>query len=381
MNERPLKYISYYDTQDSNIRRNYVTSCTNKMEYIARTIASTGRNVEIISASEVTEPKFRFYCAEAKDLTDCISIKLPPSWGGKNIILRKFCMIWHYFYLIFFLCLNVRKNESVLVYHSLGYFNAILLAKKLIGFRLILEVEEIYSDVSTMSPYWRKLEFKMFNAADAYILSTELLDEKINPCHKPSIVIYGSYQVEPKVTEKFNDGKIHAIYAGTFDPNKGGAQMAIAAAKFLPENYHVHICGFGDDKTIKEIQDQISDVSVKSKATITYDGMKTGKDFIEYLQKCHIGLSCQKPEGEYNNTSFPSKILTYMANGLAVVSIKIPVIEKSAICDYISFYSGHNALSISDAISHAHKNTDDECYIIHKLNQSFYRNLKEIIFE
>lgn len=94
----------------------------------------------------------------------------------------------------------------------------------------------------------------MFDIADAFILSNDLLDGKINKYRKPSIVIYGTYKVEQKIVEKFNDGKIHAIYAGTFDANKGGAQIAIQAAEYLPENYHIHICGFGTEQDTENIK-------------------------------------------------------------------------------------------------------------------------------
>ena len=153
----PIKYVSFFDTQDSEIRRNYVTSASNKMEYIAKTIADTGHSVEIISMSEVIEEKFQVYKSETKTLSNKISIKLPFSWGGNKGLLRKLKILWHLVYMFFYLISHCRKNEPVIVYHSLGYFEIIRWAKRISVFKLILEVEEIYSDVSQMSPYWRNL--------------------------------------------------------------------------------------------------------------------------------------------------------------------------------------------------------------------------------
>lgn len=377
MYQNSIKYISFFDTQDSAVKRNYVTSASNKIEYIANTIASLGMNVEIVSMAQVQEDKFKFYSSERKKLSEGVIVKLPLSWGGNKRILRKLKIIWHLIYMLFYLLFQCGKSDTVIVYHSLGYFDIIRWAKKIKKFRLILEVEEIYSDVSKMSSYWRNLEFKMFDIADAFIFSNDLLDKKINKHNKPFLVIYGTYQVENDLEQKFDDGYIHVVYAGTFDPNKGGAQAAISAVEYLPKNYHIHICGFGEEKVIRQILSKIDNLQNKSSAKVTYDGLKKGIEFNRFLQKCHIGLSTQKPDGNYNDTSFPSKILTYMANGLAVVSIKIPVVERTLIADEISFYNEQNGKSISEAILNV-KITDNRAKIS-LLDSKFKKEIKSLL--
>lgn len=378
MNKKSIKYIYFFDTQDSEVKRNYVTSACNKIEYIARAISSHDRDVDIISMSEVIEDKFKIFPSEEKKLNERITLHLPLSWGGSDFLTTKLRIVWHLLNMFVYLLFNCKKDEPVIVYHSLGYFDIIRWAKKLKKFKLILEVEEIYSDVSQMSSYWRNLEYKMFDIADAFILSNDLLDSKINHHHKPSIVIYGTYQVEPKRVEKFNDGKIHIVYAGTFDPDKGGAQIAITAAEHLPENYHLHICGFGSIQDVEFVKQMITDVQVKSKATITYDGLKKGDEFICFLQQCHIGLSTQKPEGEYNDTSFPSKVLSYIANGLAVVSIRIPVLQKAAVSSVLTFYDKPEGKLIADAILHCKYNSSSRT-LLDELDKCFKNKILTII--
>ena len=378
MSRHKIKYITYFDTQDSKVKRNYVTSASNKVEYIAKTIAALGHQVEIHSVSMVTEDKFNYYPSEKKQISDGITLHLPASFGGNRRILRKVKILWHLVSLFFYLLIHCNKEDCVIVYHSLGYFQTILWAKKIKRFHLVLEVEEIYSDVSKMSSFWRDLEFKMFSIADAFILSNDLLDTKINTRHRPSVVIYGTYQIEQKRSEKFNDGKIHAIYAGTFDHNKGGAQASIMAAECLPEDYHIHICGFGTSEDIADVQRRISEVQSKSKTTVTYDGLKKGEEFIRFLQQCHIGLSTQTPCGEFNDTSFPSKVLTYMANGLFVVSIRIPVLEKSSIASALSFYDRPDAIEIANAIRNCPKTYKSE-NLLKMLDENFRKELKILL--
>ena len=378
MPNNTIKYIAYFDTQNSLVKRNYVTSATNKVEYIAKAIASLNYQVEILSVSEVIDDKIKIYPSEKKLIFDGVTLHLSPSFGGNTSILRKIKHLWHLLYLFLSLLLHCGKKDTIIVYHSLGYYDIILWAKRIKNFKLILEVEEIYSDVSIMSDYWRNLEFKMFKIADAFILSNDFLDGLVNTHNKPSVVIYGTYQVEPQRVEKFDDGKTHAIYAGTFDSNKGGAQTSIMATEYLPENYHIHICGFGTENDIADVQSRINKVQSRSKATITYDGLKKGEEFICYLQQCHIGLSTQNPGGKFNDTSFPSKVLTYLANGLSVVSIRIPVLEKASIATRISFYNVSDAKALAEAIVNCNYQQSSRD-IVEALDQSFRHNLETVL--
>ena len=378
MKNKCIKYISFFDFQDSPVRRGYVTSATNKMESICEALNQAGYDVEIISASNVTEPKFKIYKGCTVLRNSHLKLKLFLSWGGNGKLLHQIRMIWHLVALFFFLLTHTSKNEPVIVYHSLGYFNVILWAKKLKKFKLILEVEEIYQDVA--APKFKRMaryENEMIKAADAYIFPTELLNEKINAASKPYVIIYGTYTVEPQCVDKFNDGKIHVVYAGTFDPRKGGATAAASAA-FLPENYHVHICGFGSEIDTNAIKSQIEDLQRSSEAAITFEGLKKGRDFIEFIQKCHIGLSTQDPSAAFNATSFPSKILSYMANGLSVVSIDIPAIKTASIGAYLNFYQEQTPEEIAKTIISA-RNKNNNREIIEKLNCKFIQDLHKII--
>ena len=83
---------------------------------------------------------------------------------------------------------------------------------------------------------------------------------------------------------------------------------------------------------------------------MTYDGLKSGEDYIRFLQSCDIGLSTQNPDAAFNATSFPSKVLSYLSNGLHVVSIRIPAIVTSAVGDLLSYYDEQTPEKIAAAI-------------------------------
>lgn len=119
MPKNTIKYIAYFDTQDSAVKRNYVTSATNKVEYIAKIIASLGYQVEIHSVSEVTEDGLKFYSSEKKKISEGVTLHLTPSFGGRKRLLQKIKNVWHPLILFLYLLLRCGKKDSIVVYHSL----------------------------------------------------------------------------------------------------------------------------------------------------------------------------------------------------------------------------------------------------------------------
>ena len=380
-----MKYLAYYDTPDNKAEnRNYVLSAANKIDYICSVLNRIGHSVELISASGSYNRKG---CkGKTVQLSDRISLKLFPSIGTgilpKRLLGRMLLKTRLFLYLLF----HIQKNETVMVYHSLGYAGMVTLLKKIRRFRLVLEVEEIYADVNGRERD-RKKEYRLFSEADAFLFPTEMLNGQINTCNKPYTVVHGTYRVNPNLgcdlfaEDLGKDGKrkIHCVYAGTFDPRKGGAMAAAAAAEFLPEQYHVHILGFGTKEETEQMTALIHRISAVTKCTITYDGLLSGDAYLKFLQSCDIGLSTQNPDAGFNGTSFPSKILSYMANGLRVVSIRIPAVAGSAIGDHVYYYDEQLPESIARAILRVEP--DAGCgrrEIVEKLDLDFTKEIQAL---
>lgn len=358
-----MKYICMYDLDDRQNRK-YVLSAKNKIDYILATAEKvTDDKIEIISVAETKDTKHQ--CARLDYVAPNLTLKQFFSFGRRNILTKALDMVLLPVYLFCYLLANTEQDETVIVYHSLRYCSPIALAKKIRKFRLILEMEEIYSDVSGRVKQ-RERELRFVDLADAFIFPTQLLDDLVNTNHKPAVIIHGTYQVESDRkcdvfgTKLQNQEShiIHCVYAGTLDPRKGGASAAAAAAEFLPENYHIHILGFGSDQQIRKMKNQIKDRANQSKAQVTYDGLLSGEDYIRFIQSCDIGLSTQNPDAAFNDTSFPSKILSYMANGLRVVSIRIPAIERSYIGKNVYYYNPQTPQEIAQAILSMDLNDD-----------------------
>ena len=374
---KKIFYMSYYNSTNSSERRNAVLSSVNKMNYICEAIENNGYNTEIVSASGATEKKF---CKSKKvKLTDKTTLKLFSSLPRLNRIVSVIDRVILKTKLFLYMIKNTNKDSIVMVYHSLGYMSLVKRLKKLKGFKLIIEAEEIYGDVIGDEKTSQK-EYEFFKIADAFIFPTELLSEKVNTEKKPEVIIYGTYHIEKELPKLFSDGKTHCVYAGTLDPRKGGAIASAESALFLNENYHIHILGFGNEKEKAEMLNTIDSISKKSKAKITYDGLLSGEEYIKFIQSCDIGLSTQNPNGKYNDTSFPSKILSYMANGLRVVSVRIPVVEESGIGKCVYYYDEQTPENIAKAIKSIDFSEEyDSRKAIGMLDKDFICDLKKML--
>ena len=370
-------YMAYYNSTNSSERRNAVLSSVNKMNYICEALENNGYNTEIVSASGTTEKKF---CKSKKvKLTDKTTLKLFSSLPRLNRIVSVIDRVILKTKLFLYMIKNTNKDSIVMVYHSLGYMSLVKRLKKLKGFKLIIEAEEIYGDVIGDEKTSQK-EYEFFKIADAFIFPTELLSEKVNTEKKPEVIIYGTYHIEKELPKLFSDGKIHCVYAGTLDPRKGGAIASAESTLFLNENYHIHILGFGNEKEKAETLNTIDSISKKSKAKITYDGLLSGEEYIKFIQSCDIGLSTQNPNGKYNDTSFPSKILSYMANGLRVVSVRIPVVEESGIGKCVYYYDEQTPENIAKAIKSIDFSEEyDSRKTIGVLDKAFICDLKTML--
>ncbi len=371
-----IKYLGYYDVSNQE-GRTYFLAATNKMDYICKSIVANGESVEIISAS-IYSNKGKFKGGE-NAIANGVTLKKFSTKQRDNLLQKIFSTMYSFFAIFFYFLFNAKKKEKIIVYHSLGYRRSVALAKFFKRFHLILEIEEIYGDVSGLKRD-KKRELKFFKLADSYIFPTEQLNQKINTRNKPYVIVHGTYNVEEQRVKKFSDGRIHCVYAGTFDPRKGGVAATVAAGKFLDDRYHVHIIGFGGENDKKDLLKKIDEVNALSKCKVTYDGLLSGEEYIKFIQSCHIGLSTQNPNAQFNDTSFPSKVLSYMANGLRVVSIKIKVLETSAVNDFLYYYEENNPEKIAGAIKAIDMTASyDSREKIIELDRQFTKDIRKLL--
>lgn len=342
-----------------------------KMEYIISCFKKMGRYLRVVSTAET---KNKGICLPKAIRNDDFQIKFFLSFLSGNYFLNRLAKMLNRMQVYIFL-LTRKKDDVVLVYHNMPYLRLINKIQLHRSFKMIYEVEEIYSYVSNKSKEEAEFEIESLKKADGYIFVTKGLNDIVNKSNKPYVVASGSYKTNDILAHKYNDGFVHCVYAGTLDPRKGGATATVAAAEFLPGNYKVHILGFGTDEQISYLNEMIKEVSAKTKCVVSYDGCLAGEEYLSFLQQCHIGLSTQKPDAEFNATSFPSKIMVYLSNGLNVVSIYTDVIASFSGSEFIDFYYEDVPKEIAKAIIRSSETIKDGREIVNNLDKIFVKEL------
>lgn len=374
-----IKYLCYYNSPHRQFPREGVPSATTKIDYIIDVLNRLGYVVDILSKSGISSNKVVFNFGGSVEIGENVVRHFISLGCVKNPlrVLSRWLNTLHFFLWLLF---NTKQNEQIIVYHSLGYCKMLNLLRKMKHLCIIGEVEELFQDVHEQSKSVSRSEYEFIKGCGKYLFPSILMNDRFNPSGKPFAIVHGIYKTEEKLEKKFSDGKIHVVYGGTFDPKKGGALVAAEVGRFLPENYVVHICGFGSEADIDRIKTMILDTNANSYSETRFEGLLRGEDYTRFIQKCHIGLSTQNPTAAFNDTSFPSKILVYLANGLKVVSIRIPVVESCAVVDEISFYDVQSPDRIAEAIQHVSLDTAGaSSMLLDKVDLDFSKSLEVLL--
>ncbi len=371
-----IHYIGEYYNANVDRHLSYSPAGISKMDYMIDVLSGYNDFLNIFSTSRTLEAgyyKKKVYREANRKYI------YRSTFFAKGKITRRIERWYAIIQLITYILFTVKKGDSVVAYHERYYQPWLSLTRKIKDYNLVYEVEELYTVAANYSS--KKISKEKRNlCADSYVFSTESLNELVNMQNNPYVISHGAYRLPPIYKKSFDDEKIHVVYAGTFNRTKGGAEIAINSACYLGEQYHLHICGFGNGSEIEFVKNLIDEVSGKTKCQITFDGKKIGEEYLEFLQSCQIGLSTQKPEGDYNNTSFPSKILAYLANGLQIVTVKIPVIKESKVGNAVYYYDESNPKAVAEAIMKININSAlDTRKLVCQLDKNFRKELYTMI--
>lgn len=368
-----IYYLIHFDNKTN---RNVTPSAITKGKYVASALASCSSEVEIVSLAYPTKDSQDEVYYQVSENVICHLFKGKYS---NNRIIR---YLNHKLYdkkIRKYLKQNVKKDDIVVVYHSLANMKLVKYIKKNITDKIVYEVEEIYGDVINDEKAKIK-ELKAFKNASSYIFSNDYLNSIINTKQLPYVTCYGTYEIPTLYKEAFNDNLIHCLYAGTLAQNKG-ALNAINVAKYLPNNYLIHILGFGSEKDIADIKNAVNEVNNSYGTTkVIYEGLKLNEEYLKFIQKCQIGLCTQNIDAAFNTTSFPSKILSYMSNGLEVVGVNIAAIKNSKVGQYIQFYNVPDEKELANAILNINlNNKTNNVDVVKELDKEFKEDLKDML--
>ncbi|SEL07639.1 Glycosyltransferase involved in cell wall bisynthesis [Carnobacterium iners] len=373
---------------DDHTKQNlyYFPSAQPKIQYIIDTLKNNEYMVNMVSSCSIKNNGFfksKIYKVDNNEKHVFFS-----SFKTPLKVLNKISIFMTFVQFIFYMLFCVKKNDIVLIYHSLYYIRPMELLKKLKKVRYILEVEELYSFLDDNTEVFMDQEIEFINYGSAYLLVNDLIDEKISRREKKAVISYGNYSVPPKISCRnfeYHD-YINVVYAGVIENRRKAAFIAIESAKHLNEKYCIHILGFGEKSDIINLKKRINEINKElSEERIIFHGTKSGDEYSCFLQSCDVALSTHSydkkdlPAADY---SFPSKIITYMANGLKVVSSDVRSVRYSKIGRNITFYEKNTPEDIAKSIeSLEYVSQVDSREKINELDKQFKKNLKNLIDE
>lgn len=374
-----IKYIGYYSEDDN---RYAFPSAVAKMQYIFGALNEIGVKVQIISPCRLKTKTGKWEKTKDIKVNDMTTLHICGSFPEKNKLFRTFQIIYSSLWLFFYLVFKVKRSETILSYHVVLLDKIVMAAKKVKGFKVILEVGEIFNDVENVALAKRNQEINTIHKADLFMYSTELLNEVCNPLNKPYVVAQGSYKVQRRFDPLFSDGKIHIVYAGILRKDKG-VDVAINLADFLDEKYVIHILGYGEESDIDRVKKEVNKVGTKSGCKAIYEGLLSGDRYNQFIQSCDLGLCTQSANVSYNTTAFPSKVISYLSNGVPVIAVKIKSLEYSEVNHLIKLYENdeHPEEQIAEIIREYSFSNDNKEKIrmeINRLDELFKQKILEL---
>lgn len=312
-----------------------------KMQYVKETIEKAGFDTQIISlCAKIKKVNTRKYPTH-------YFWSIPSNNRYIAYLNTKIIALQFIIYLLF----RIPKSANIVLYHSYLYTHILKKISKIKQFHTIIEVEEVYGYSASGHRSYLSKELDDLKGFDYAILVNDHLPIELDFLSKQYVVSYGVHILYKPKKPKFNDGKIHAVYAGTLSQSKRGARAAVESAAYLPDSFQVDIFGYDDSGSVKELRRVIDEVNHQSQCEkVRYMGYKSGEELFDELARYDIGLSTNIIEPDFVNNTFPSKTITYMSLGLSVVSGYAEAFDGIELTKKWSFFHEHEPKAIADAI-------------------------------
>ncbi len=332
-----IYYLGWYKSERiQDFMRSGNNAATFKMGYVIRKIKELNKPITVVSCC-TSDKVGRVPLREIK-VDELQTEVYLSSWRWKGIF-RKLTPFFHRRAIFKYLKEKIKKEDTLLVYHSLAFDKILRKAKKKIGFHLVLEVEEIYHvDIKCKNPIKAKRQEQvLLPLADKYIVVNDLIYDKYIANGKERIVLYGAYDGACDEKNCLSQEYKHVLFSGSLDSVRG-VTLAIEAAAFLPKDYRLHICGAGAASFVEALKERIAAHNAKDNGCeIVFHGELSPKELDAVACSCDVGLNLQDVHNPFEAVSFPSKITFYLLHGLNVISTKMSSVQASRLKESLSF--------------------------------------------
>ena len=167
----------------------------------------------------------------------------------------------------------------------------------------------------------KRVNNRIFDKADAFILLTEQMNKRVNPKGRPHIVLEGHADSEaprPDGQIRYEEsGKKVILYAGSIHKMYGIASLTQGFLEADIPNSELHIYGNGDfTGELKALCEQHGNV--------LYKGIADNAEIVRQEQRASLLVNPRPSKPEYTKYSFPSKNMEYMVSGTPLLTTDLP---------------------------------------------------------
>ena len=218
----------------------------------------------------------------------------------------------------------------------------------------------------------------LFSAA---CISNPTLAERL-PRSLPTALVPGFLRDSLPFRPIMEDRHLRLLYTGTL-ARSHGIDLLLKSIKHLPkEGWHLTIAGRGP--LAEEVIRAARDPGWQDK--VTYLEPMPSDAFEQLLRANHVGLNCQRTSDPISAVTFPSKVFTYIAAGLVVISSRAS--NVTAICgDACQYFESEDPTALAQTIQNVMKNyttlsqrlTNTETIQVYTLNRSVDRLQKLLL--
>jgi O-antigen/teichoic acid export membrane protein len=364
------------DGQHQEEKRISSPACYVKVKSITKTLLHLGYQVYIVSPS-ASQARSGLFPARDTSVFDGATLHSSRTRGFRFRLFRGFNYFFTQFRSFVFLLWHMPKRSKVIVYHSMVLLRYVRWLVRLKKVNLILEVEEVYGDVKPLKNKEKKRELSFIAKANGFIFCSDFLRERFDPTNRMSAMIYGNYSFHGSLEP--NTNKI--VYAGSLDEPKGGARLALEASRFLDCNYSISFLLFGTQNEIDSFAKRMAEIQAVTLCKLDYSSKPLlDSSFTAYLNSFHVGMAAQTQDNVVNSSSFPSKILAYLACNLNVVTTPIQSVLKSPIASYVFVSESSDPEAIAQTIKTACVTPrQDFSHLFAALNQTFEEAIRSLL--
>lgn len=367
-------YLAFCDDgHHEEEERHCSAACLVKVNEISRTLIKNNFEVDVVSPAFTFKRQHLKFRGRSSVLSSGANFSCFSTTGHKGKLFRAFNMLITMLKAFLYLVHHAKKNDYLLVYHSvklITFCRFFLLFKRL---RFILEVEDIYADFYPSKKTLRKRENSYISKAPYYIFCSDIVRDRFDPAHNHSAMIYGLYHYYG-IGEPLPNS---VVYAGSIDSIKQSAWLALESTRFLGEGYSFSFLVYGSEKDVTVFQKRFDEIKRSSKCHLFLSTAPLeGNAFITFLQKFRVGLAVQKDGIAANSTFFPSKVLAYLSCNLLVIANDIESLKRSPISSAIHYVESDDPRTVAKAIVETcHATVPDYSSLFAKLSRSFEEEL------